>query len=130
MASIDEEKKKEFDELQLILMDNASKIGQTMQQIRVKEGEKQRARLTKVELEGLSEDVTLYRSLGRSFVRATRPDLVNEIDEARLACEEELERLEHKKRYCEKKMDEVENQLRELLTHSPSLARAVANASR
>lgn len=101
-----------------------------MQQIRVKEGEKQRARLTKVELEGLSEDVTLYRSLGRSFVRATRPDLVNEIDEARLACEEELERLEHKKRYCEKKMDEVENQLRELLTHSPSLARAVANASR
>lgn len=130
MASIDEEKKKEFDELQLVLMENASKIGQTMQQIRVKEGEKQRARLTRSELEGLSEDVTLYRSLGRSFVRAARPDLVNEIDEARLACEEELERLEHKRRYCEKKMGEVENQLRELLTHSPSLARAVANASR
>jgi len=97
--------------------------------VRIKDGERQRAKLTKTELEGLPDDVTLYRALGRSFVMAPKPVLMQEIDEAQAGCQEDVETLKKNIHYCEKKAGELDQQLRELLTHTPALAAALAGAS-
>eukprot|EP00963_Diacronema_lutheri_P004695 scaffold350_cov333-Pavlova_lutheri.AAC.48 len=106
-----------------------SAVEQLKQQVRIKDGERQRAKLTKTELEGLPDDVTLYRALGRSFVMAPKPVLMQEIDEAQAGCQEDVDTLKKNIHYCEKKAGELDQQLRELLTHTPALAAALAGAS-
>eukprot|EP00894_Picocystis_sp_ML_P003792 jgi/Pico_ML_1/54309/g4677.t1 len=129
MEGIDEDKRKEFEELQSGFVDVSNKLGQLKQQVRIKDGERQRAKLTKTELEGLPDDVTLYRALGRSFVMAPKPVLMQEIDEAQAGCQEDVDTLKKNIHYCEKKAGELDQQLRELLTHTPALAAALAGAS-
>ncbi|KAF7820458.1 prefoldin subunit 1-like [Senna tora] len=121
----DESNRTAFLEIQGRMIETTAKLKQVQNQMRNKEGEKKRAFLTMEELRQLPDDTNVYKSIGRTFVLETKATLMSEQENKMKDSEASITSLQSSKEYLEKQMAEVENNLRELLQHDPSLARQI-----
>lgn len=121
----DETNRTAFLEIQARMIEIAGKLKQVQNQMRNKEGEKKRAFLTLEELRQLSDDTNTYKSIGRTFVLEPKSVLMNEQEQKFKDSETAISSLQSSKEYLEKQRAEVENNLRELLSQDPSLARQI-----
>ncbi|XP_015881738.1 prefoldin subunit 1 [Ziziphus jujuba] len=125
----DETVRTAFFEIQGRMIEITGKLKQVQNQMRNKEGEKKRAFLTLEELRQLSDDTNTYKSIGRTFVLEPKSDLMNEQEQKLKDSETAIASLQTSKEYLEKQMAEVENNLRELLSQDPGLARQIMTMS-
>ncbi|KAL5540146.1 hypothetical protein UlMin_042370 [Ulmus minor] len=121
----DENIRTAFMEIQGRMIETTGKLKQVQSQLRNKESEKKRAYLTLEELRQLSDDTNTYKSIGRTFVLEPKSVLINEQEQKLKESEAAIASLQSSKEYLEKQMAEVENNLRELLSQDPGLARQI-----
>ncbi|KAL5540762.1 hypothetical protein UlMin_044085 [Ulmus minor] len=121
----DENIRTAFMEIQGRIIETTGKLKQVQSQLRNKESEKKRAYLTLEELRQLSDDTNTYKSIGRTFVLEPKSVLMNEQEQKLKDSEAAIASLQSSKEYLEKQMAEVENNLRELLSQDPGLARQI-----
>ncbi|EXB58666.1 Prefoldin subunit 1 [Morus notabilis] len=121
----DETSRTAFMEIQGRMIEITAKLKQVQNQMRSKEGEKKRAFLTLEELRHLSDDTNTYKSIGRTFVLEPKAVLMNEQEQKFKDSETAVSSLQSSKEYLEKQKAEVENNLRELLSQDPGLARQI-----
>ncbi|KAL5553024.1 hypothetical protein UlMin_040425 [Ulmus minor] len=113
----------EFMEIQGRMIETTEKL----KQLRNKESEKKHAYLT---LEEQCEDPTFTRTfnvinINRVFILEPKSVLMNEQEQKPKDSETVIASLQSSKEYLEKQMAEVENNLRELLSQDPGLARQI-----
>ncbi|POO04163.1 Prefoldin beta-like [Trema orientale] len=121
----DEANRSAFLENQSRMIEMTGKLKQVQTQLRNKETEKKRAFLTLEELRQLSDDTNTYKSIGRTFVLEPKSVLMNEQELKLKDSDTAIASLLTSKEYLEKQMAEVENNLRELLSQDPGLARQI-----
>ncbi|PON71647.1 Prefoldin beta-like [Parasponia andersonii] len=121
----DEANRSAFLEIQSRMIEMTGKLKQVQNQLRNKETEKKRAFLTLEELRQLSHDTNTYKSIGRTFVLEPKSVLMNEQESKLKDGDTAIASLLTSKEYLEKQMAEVENNLRELLSQDPGLARQI-----
>ena len=130
MDAVDDEKKAAFVELQTSLMQTTTQIRTLQQNMAQRDGDVRRAKLVQTELSSMPDDTRTYLALGKAFVMEGKKDVEDLMARTISEKQVELEGLEKSRTYVLKKREECEGQIRELLSSTPDLARAIAAASR
>ncbi|KAG2332978.1 hypothetical protein Bca52824_004158 [Brassica carinata] len=133
----DEATRTAFLEIQASMIDLTGKLKQVQTQMRNKEGDRKRAYLTLEELRPLPEDANTYKSIGKNlilpfffwFLLEPKSVLVAEQEQKFKDSEATIASLETSKENLEKKIAEVESNLRELLQQEPGIARQIMSMS-
>lgn len=112
---------KDFLELQQKMLDNSGKLKSCISSMRNKESERKRAELTEQELVELPDETVVYKSLGRAFVYAPKPQVQTEMKEETERLAEEIEQSKSKREHLERTQTEIENQIKELIQSTPLL---------
>ena len=93
------------------------------QSVQQREHDRQRARLTKKEMESVDGDVRLFKPVGRSFVLEKKATLMEGLDATSASATEEIEKAMRQREYLSKKLSDVETNLRELMQGNDALAK-------
>jgi len=114
---------KQFVELQAKYAEATSAMKNLRQSVQQREHDRQRARLTKKEMETIDADVRLFKAMGRSFVLESKATLVEGLDATSASATEEIEKAMQQREYLSKKLSDVETNLRELMQGNDVLAK-------
>mmetsp|Transcript_19131 Transcript_19131/g.36612 ORF Transcript_19131/g.36612 Transcript_19131/m.36612 type:complete len:126 (+) Transcript_19131:92-469(+) len=118
---MDEQTEKDWTQLQQKLLENSGKLKSTISGMRSKESEKKRAELTEQELVELPDDTVVYKSLGRAFVFAPKPQVQDEMKQATITLQDEIDKYKNNKEYLERTQTDIESNMKELIQNSPFL---------
>ena len=114
---------KQFVELQAKYAEATSAMKNLRQSVHQREHDRQRARLTKKEMESVDGDVRLFKPVGRSFVLEKKATLMEGLDATSASATEEIEKAMGQREYLSKKLNDVETNLRELMQGNDALAK-------
>ena len=117
-------------ELQTSLMQTTTQLRTLQQNMAQRDGDVRRAKLVQTELSSMPDDTRTHPALGKAFVMEGKKDVEDLMARTISEKQVELEGLEKSRTYVLKKREECEGQIRELLSSTPDLARAIAAASR
>merc|ERR1712216_771203 len=78
--------------------------------------ELRRAAMTAKEIDGISEDVVLYKQCGKMFLHQPKEDLANQFEASAMKSQKEVKTIEDTLVYFEKQRAEAETNLREMMT--------------
>ncbi|KAK8962165.1 hypothetical protein KSP40_PGU007669 [Platanthera guangdongensis] len=121
----DEANRTAFVELQGRMIETAAKLKQLQNQMRGKEGEKKRACFTLEELQHLPDDTNTFKSIGKLFVLEPKSVMVAEQKQKLEDSEAAIASFQTTKKYLEKQLADLENNIRELLQQDPALVRQI-----
>ncbi|TWW75320.1 prefoldin subunit 1 [Takifugu rubripes] len=114
-ATIDEELKKAFTELQAKVIDTQQKARLADLQIDQLTKVQKHARLTQTEMTSLPDNTRLYEGVGRMFILRSKEEIENNLTDAQKTANEKIKELEQKKVYLERSVKEAEDNIREML---------------
>mmetsp|Transcript_18767 Transcript_18767/g.31528 ORF Transcript_18767/g.31528 Transcript_18767/m.31528 type:complete len:128 (-) Transcript_18767:274-657(-) len=127
---MDEVTQKDWEGLQRKVMENQGQLKAVIAGARTKEGEKKRNELTEQELAELPDETVVYKSIGRAFLYAPKPELQDFMKNSASALGEELEKMKTTKAYLERQQTELENNVKEFIQNSPFLKARFAGVAR
>jgi len=114
---------RQFVELQAKYAEATSQMKNLRAAVQQREHDRQRARLTVKEMEGVETSARLFKPLGRSFVMEGRDALVKGLEETSANASAEIEKAMAQREYLAKKLSDVETNLRELMQGNDALAK-------
>ncbi|KAJ2157359.1 hypothetical protein GGF46_004557 [Coemansia sp. RSA 552] len=84
-------------------------------QVNANQREARLASLTKREIEGLSDSVPLYRSMGKMFVQESKQSVMDDINKTTKDSEMLVDALEKKKKFVKRELDEATANLKDII---------------
>lgn len=115
LASVDLELKRQFQELQIKVMETRAKMKQIDATIEVLNRQSQKCRVTLAEVQSLKDEIT-YKSVGRMFVKTNHDEIIKDLEAAIKLSGERKQELEKNKDILEKSLKDKENNLREIIS--------------
>jgi len=115
MAEVDLELRKQFQELQMKVIETRTKMRQIDAGIEQLNRSSQRCKLTESEIKSLPKDVNTYKTVGRMFLKATREQVYSDFEQTVRENGKKCNELEKKKKFLEDSLKEKENNLREII---------------
>ncbi|RKP37472.1 Prefoldin, partial [Dimargaris cristalligena] len=104
--------------LQTKIIDGQKQLGAVRAQIQGHEREKRRNELTLREIDSLSNDVTLYKSVGKMFLQMDHSIVVKDLKKEINESSEQAKVLEKKQKYLERDLDNCTTSLKDIMHHS------------
>ncbi|KAG2488775.1 hypothetical protein HYH03_012772 [Edaphochlamys debaryana] len=113
----------DFEELQQTILNQADASNRIQQQERICSIQRQKTTLTKTELAAMPDQTVMYRSVGRAYFCSPKAEMVQDLEGRLAALDAEAAKIKAARDAVDAKLKDTDNQLRELISQSPSLVR-------
>jgi len=117
-GTIEMANKEEFIEMQQKLLEARRAVAEVILKLKKTDNDIRRAQLTRKELAALSDETRLFQSSGKAFVLTTKEDTLKELEDSQKHNMAAQEKLSEQRKYLDKKVQEAEQAIRELMLHN------------
>jgi len=120
MATLsDETLRKILVQIQTTAVQSQRALAASRQQIAAKDRERRILQLTIDEINGLGDNVNLYKGVGKMFMMEPRPAMQKELKSSEKELSDDIATLNKKAKYLEKQFNESQSQLRDIFQGAP-----------
>ncbi|KAG5718999.1 hypothetical protein E4T56_gene20368 [Termitomyces sp. T112] len=120
MSLSDETLRKILVQIQQTAVQSQRALQITQQQTSAKDRERRILQLTIDEINGIDENVNLYKGVGKMFMFVPRKTMESELKAQEKELADDIANLNKKSKYLEKQLNDAQSQLRDIFHHAPN----------